>query len=108
MPYIISQTGKEYRLPCPHPFQILTMIFTTFPRYTLNCSQDFKASGLFVSGLFLNADAGFESVQFRQDCHLQEVFPNVTLNKLRRMQRDDEFLYELLYKERYSIERTNA
>ena len=34
-------------------------------------------SGLSVSGLFLNADAGFDSAQFGRDCHQQEVFPNV-------------------------------
>ena len=65
-------------------------------------------SGLSVSGLFLNADAGFDSAQFRRDCHRQEVFPNVAFNKRRGMRRDDELLDELLYKERYSIERTNA
>ena len=67
-----------------------------------------KDSGLSVSGLFLNADAGFDSAQFRRDCHRQEVFPNVAFNKRRGMPRDDELLDELLYKERYSIERTNV
>ena len=36
-----------------------------------------KDSGLSVSGLFLNADAGFDSALFRRGCHQQEVFPNV-------------------------------
>ena len=63
-----------------------------------------KDSGLSVSGLFLNADAGFDSALFRRGCHQQEVFPNVAFNK----RRDDELFDELLYKERYSIERTNA
>ena len=67
-----------------------------------------KDSGLSVLGLFLNADAGFDSAQFRRDCHRQEVFPNLAFNKRRGMPRDDELLDELLYKERYSIERTNA
>ena len=67
-----------------------------------------KDSGLSVSGLFLNADAGFDSALFRRGCHQQEVFPNVAFNKRRGMRRDDELLDELLYKERYSIERTNA
>ena len=69
---------------------------------------DIKDSSLSVSGLFLNADAGFDSAQFRLDCHRQGVFPNVAFNKRRGMRRDDELLDELLYKERYSIERTNA
>ena len=69
---------------------------------------DLRSSGLAVSRLFLNADAGFDSVQFRRDCQQQEVFPNVAFNKRRGTQRDDELLDELLYKEKYSIERTNA
>ncbi len=67
-----------------------------------------KDSGSSVSGLFLNADAGFDSAQFRWDCQQQEAFPNVAFNKRRGMRRDDELLDELLYKERYSSERTNA
>ena len=104
----MSQTGKAYRLPCPRLFRVLTTTFTASPRYFRACSQIFKDSGLSVSGLFLNAGAGFDSAQFRRDCHRQEVFPNVAFNKRRGMRRDDELLDELLYKERYSIERTNA
>lgn len=44
-----------------------------------------KDSGLSVSGLFLNADAGFDSALFRRGCHQQEVFPNVAFNKRRGM-----------------------
>jgi len=32
---------------------------------------------LSVLGLFLNADAGFDTEQFRRGCHEHEVFPNV-------------------------------
>ena len=65
-------------------------------------------SALSVSGLFLNADAGFGTEQFRRGCHEHEVFPNVAFNKRRGKQREEEFLDELLYKQRYTIERTNA
>ena len=67
-----------------------------------------KASALSASGLFLNADAGFGTEQFRRGCHEHEVFPNVAFNKRRGKQREEEFLDELLYKQRYTIERTNA
>ena len=67
-----------------------------------------KASALSASGLFLNADAGFGTEQFRRGCHEHEVFPNVAFNKCRGKQREEEFLDELLYKQRYTIERTNA
>ena len=67
-----------------------------------------NSSALSVSGLFLNADAGFDTEQFRQRCHKHEVFPNVAFNKRRGKQREEELLNELLYKRRYCIERTNA
>ena len=67
-----------------------------------------NSSALPVSGLFLNADAGVDTEQFRRGCHEHEVFPNVALNKRRGKQREEELLDELLYKQRYCIERTNA
>lgn len=47
--------------------------------------SELKASGLSVSSLFLNVDAGFDSVEFWRICHQQEVFPNVAFNKRRGM-----------------------
>ena len=67
-----------------------------------------NSSALSVSGLFLNADAGFDTEQFRRGCHEHEVFPNVAFNKRRGKQGEEEFLDELLYKQRYCIERTSA
>ena len=67
-----------------------------------------KSSALTVSGLFLNADAVFGTGQFRRGCHKREVFPNIAFNKRRGKQRGEEFLDELLYKQGYCIERTNA
>ena len=64
--------------------------------------SDLKASALSVSGLFLNADAGFDTEQFRQGCYDHEVFPNVAFNKRRGKQREEELLDELLYKQRYT------
>ncbi|EFC68160.1 putative transposase, IS4 family [Prevotella sp. oral taxon 317 str. F0108] len=67
-----------------------------------------NSSALSVSGLFLNADAGFDTEQFRWGCHEHEVFPNVAFNKRRGKQGEEELLDELLYKQSYCIERTNA
>ena len=67
-----------------------------------------NSSALTVSGLFLNADAGFDTEQFRWGCHEHEVFPNVAFNKRRGKQGEEELLDELLYKQSYCIERTNA
>ena len=67
-----------------------------------------NSSALSVSGLFHNADAGFDTEQFRRGCHEYEVFPNVAFNKRRGKQGEEEFLDELLYKQRYCIERTSV
>ena len=40
-----------------------------------------NSSALPVSGLFLNADAGLDTEQFRRRCHEHEVFPNGAFNK---------------------------
>ena len=80
MPYI-SPTAREYRLPCPLPFRVRTTMFTTTLRYFLNCFQRLNSSALPVSGLFLNADAGFDTEQFRRRYHEHVVFPNGAFNK---------------------------
>ena len=67
-----------------------------------------NSSALPVSGLFLNADADFDTEQFRRGYHKREVFPSVAFNKRRGKQREEAFLDELLYKRRFCIERTNA
>ncbi|MDY0090545.1 MAG: IS5 family transposase [Flavobacteriaceae bacterium] len=61
-----------------------------------------------VEGLFLNADAGFDSKEFRASCGKREINANVCFNKRNGNADRDEYFDRLLYKERYAIERTNA
>ena len=61
-----------------------------------------------IDGLFINADAGFGSKEFRETCFKYGTFANVDFNIRNGEINDDKLLDELLYKERYSIERTNA
>ena len=61
-----------------------------------------------VDGLFLNADAGFDSVEFRQFCISHEIIPNIAINYRNGTNTDNIFFDELLYEQRYCIERTNA
>jgi len=61
-----------------------------------------------LEGLFVNADAGFDSKEFRETCFKHGIFANVDFNARNGDVNDDKLLDELLYKERYSIERTNA
>ncbi len=67
-----------------------------------------RESGIAIDGLFLNADAGFDSKGFRKECKDRGIFPNVCFNKKNKDHEDDDYIDELLYRERYSIERTNA
>lgn len=61
-----------------------------------------------VEGLFLNADAGFDSKDSRNSCEKKEIHANVCFNKRNGSADRDEYFDQELYKERYAIERTNA
>ncbi|MFB9055535.1 transposase, partial [Mariniflexile ostreae] len=61
-----------------------------------------------VEGLFLNADAGFDSKDFRNSCEKKGVHANVCFNKRNGNTDKNEYFDQELYKERYAIERTNA
>ncbi len=61
------------------------------------------------NGLFINADAGFDSIHFRQFCESIDCIANVDFNKRNAKNPDYQFLFdEELYTERFSVERTNA
>ncbi|MHB8260799.1 MAG: IS5/IS1182 family transposase, partial [Bacteroidia bacterium] len=60
-----------------------------------------------VNGLFLNADAGFDTKEFREYCVSKSITGNMAANH--RNGGKEEYLFDdLLYKARYVIERTNA
>jgi transposase len=62
-----------------------------------------------LDGLFVNADSGFDCKSFREMCLKEGIFPNVDFNCRNGDNNDEDFLLdELLYKERFIIERTNA
>lgn len=69
--------------------------------------RDLRKSNIRVDGLFLNAEAGFDSDALRQILRQKDVFANICLNK-RRKNTDGILVDDMLYAERYSIERTNA
>lgn len=67
-----------------------------------------KEAKVSTDGLFVNADSGFDSKDFRSICTKWGVIPNIAFN-YRNGETKDEFLLDvLLYKQRYAIERTNA
>jgi len=67
-----------------------------------------KSADISVKGLFMNADAGFDSENLLLACEQKEIIANIAYNKRNNSEGSDRLLDEELYKERYSIERTNA
>jgi len=62
-----------------------------------------------VDGLFINADAGFDSLELRDQCERKGIIANIVPNKRNGSNdENDHYFDEKLYEERYRIERTNA
>ena len=62
-----------------------------------------------IEGLFLNADAGFDSKTFRDSCDNKEINANICFNKRNANNENTEkYFDQQLYNQRYAIERTNA
>jgi transposase len=61
-----------------------------------------------VDGLFINADAGFDSLKLRDKCEAKGVIANICPNKRNGSNDADFYFDEKLYEQRYAIERTNA
>lgn len=103
MPYM-SWTDREYRLPCPPPFRVRTTTSTTSPRYFGDCSQSLRLQA------FPYRDSSSTQMLVLTQNSSGVCIRDMGLSKhrLQEAQREEEFLDELLYKERYSIERTNA
>ena len=64
-------------------------------------------SNIDTHSLFLNADSGFDSSNFRTLCYQKDIIANIVQNKRNGMLHQHVF-DELLYKQRFVIERTNA
>jgi len=71
--------------------------------------QSLEDADIAVKGIFLNADAGFDAEELRTLCREKEIEANIADNP-RNGSLPETYHYfdELLYKERYVIERTNA
>ena len=69
--------------------------------------KDIRKSNINTAGLFLNADAGFDTETFRKTCFKNDIIDNIDENKRNGGDRDNIF-DSLLYKCRFVVERTNA
>lgn len=62
-----------------------------------------------VAGLFMNADAGFDSKDFRNACAKMDINANICFNRRNGSTHDrEEYFDKDLYDERYAVERANA
>ena len=68
-----------------------------------------KEAGIETAGLFLNADVGFDSQEFRQQCDRMKIEANIAFNP-RNTEPTPEYVYfdEQLFKQKYVIEQANA
>lgn len=74
---------------------------------------DLEQSQISPNGLFLNANAGFDSESFRKTCQEKGIIANIDFNKRNsknssKSSDNQPLLDDLLYKERFAVERTNA
>ena len=73
---------------------------------------DLKQSDLKLDGVFMNADAGFDCVALRKICEKEDIIANIDFNKRNSKTLDaidnQPLLDDLLYLERFCVERTNA
>ena len=77
--------------------------------FFLKMLTDLEQSQIKTNGLFLNADAGFDSEEFRKICFAKDIIANIDFNKRNSKDSDNQpLLDDLLYQERFSVERTNA
>jgi|GEM_PF-443048 len=71
--------------------------------------EQLARSDIRVDGLFVNADAGFDSEAFRRACSQLGIELNVPRNYRGSNKIDDDtFFDELMYEQRFAVERTNA
>lgn len=67
-----------------------------------------KSANISTDGLFVNADAGFDSQSFRDKCSEYGVIANTALNSRNGSENENILFDDELYEHRYTIERTNA
>lgn len=74
-----------------------------------------KEAGIDLSGVFLNADPGFDSATLKQACEEKEIILNVKENKRNKKQGGEEsyedgthVFDDILYEKRFVVEQANA
>ncbi len=72
--------------------------------------KSLQKSDISMKGLFINADAAFDNHSFRTACEKKEIILNTPLNRRNSTSLPEEYVHfdELMYQQRFVIERTNA
>jgi len=70
--------------------------------------QTLEKANILTDGLFVNADAGFDAKEFRNKCSEYGIIPNTAINPRNGLNDETIIFDEVLYEQRYTIERTNA
>jgi transposase len=67
-------------------------------------------AGISLKGVFMNADAGFDTAELRAVCADKEIEANIADNPRNTQEPSEQYQYfdEQLYKQRFVIERANA
>lgn len=73
--------------------------------------SDLEEIGLSCDGLFLNADSGFDTKDFRRLCFIKDIIANIDKNKRRGIKEENQNVYVFdkeLYDRRFVVEQLNA
>jgi transposase len=84
-------------------------VYEIRPLFEQMC-QLLEQAGISLKGVFMNADAGFDTEEVRMLCAEKHIEANITKNQRNGSELSGEYQYfdEQLYKERYVVERANA
>lgn len=106
--FLADKTGQMLAMYTPQEGQHhdLYKIRSVF-KELLELLQD---TGIDTRGIFLNADPGFDSKEFRSECIQEEIEANIKANPRNTKKDEEEYQYfdNELYKKRTVIEHANA
>jgi len=71
-------------------------------------TQTLEVADIGVNGLFMNADSGFDSKDFRKSCNKKHINANICHNKRNGDTDSDDYFDQKLYDLRFAIDGTNA
>jgi len=108
---IIFLTDKQgIPLSCSNPISGNHNDLFEINKSVSEITDTLKHSEINIEGLFMNADAGFDSKELRDICDKHGIIANFDANQRNSKHLNEEcYRFDnILYKERFAVERTNA